>query len=145
MIHKRLVVLLVCVHAGLLSLIVQGSGRQPPATLEEVRRRALQRGLYCGVDTPNGTLTYRLIVSKRPLTFERINNLRFGMPFDPCWNGTVAVSYPARSWAIEYRISEPSRSGRWGTMFLFGDPEVMHTLTGQHVTVRWRPAQWFWQ
>jgi hypothetical protein len=142
MIPRKLTVVLSGIAVCLLSLFIYRGGEQAPDTLAEIQRLALQRGLHCRSATLDGSLGYRLIVSEQPLSFERVNGLRFGMPFDRCWEGTVAVSYPSRSWAIEFRLSEPGRAARWGRLFLFGDPAVIRKLIGQSTAAHWRPARW---
>lgn len=133
MTYKKAPIILLCGSIALLALLFPRHDGRVPDSLAEVVEQAELQGLYWRSDAADGSLQYRLVVSDRPLDFERVNNLRFGMPFDSCWDGIVAISYPSRAWAIEFRLCEPSRSARWGKMFVFGDPAIIERLTGQGV------------
>jgi hypothetical protein len=108
-----------------------------PRTLKEVAQVATELGLYYRSDIADrpfdeGVLT-RLFVSDRPLTFERVNALRF-MPGDQRWNGTVAVTRdPSHSYdpyAALIVEKFPDWVAHWGDFFLFGDPALIRRLAG---------------
>jgi hypothetical protein len=107
-----------------------------PRSLKEVAQIANELGLYYRSDIYarpfDDSVYYRLVVSDRPLTFERVNELRFNRG-EPCWGGTVAVTLDRAHGYDEYFASAaeefPGWVARWGDFFLFGDPALIRRLT----------------
>lgn len=99
-----------------------------PESMQEVIRIADGLGLYWRSDRFDGLVSHRLVVSERPVSCVRANDMRFGAPEHRCWNRTVAVCYPAKGHVMNF---DPVCSAVWGQMMLYGDPEVIHKLTGQ--------------
>jgi hypothetical protein len=103
--------------------------KSPPAgpkSLQEVTQIASSLGLHHRSDIASGELTIRLIVSARPLTFERANSMHFDNPSHPCWQDTVAVSAPWRQYLY---LAHPDHGVVWGDVFIYGDPALIRTLT----------------
>ncbi len=104
-------------------------GGEGPQSLAEVARLAAQRGLHvCSGDRPDGSFHQRLVVSDRPLTWERANSLVFHRPNHPCWVGTVEVCFPLRKFLDNY---DPEQAVLWGQTLLIGDPSIIRQLTGR--------------
>jgi len=100
-----------------------------PQTLGEAARAAAGRGFHVlSGDRRDGTLANRLVVSDRPLSWERANLLRFGDPHHPCWAGTAVVCTPLRGYLNLY---DPDYAAIWGRLFLYGDRGLIRRLTGQ--------------
>jgi hypothetical protein len=93
-------------------------------SLAQVARLAEEMGLYARSDRADGVLGGHLIVSSRPITFERSAELHFGEPTHRCWFGTIKVSVPWESMEIDQWV-------RWKGLLLFGDPEIIQRLTGR--------------
>jgi hypothetical protein len=68
-----------------------------------------------------------LAVSVRPLSWTDANCLCVNKPDHPCWDGTVAV-YGHGHYVANY---DPECSVVWGNMFVYGDRDVIHRLTGK--------------
>jgi hypothetical protein len=98
-------------------------------TLTEVASVARESGLYPRSDREDGTLGWRLIVSDRPISLGHANGLYFGDAKHPRWRGVVAISVP---WLAALELSDPAHFVVWRGLFVFGDPAVIHRLTGMH-------------
>jgi hypothetical protein len=100
---------------------------QPPAprNLAQLVRIADELGLHHRSDIRSGELGDRLVISNRPLTFERANWLRVGIPEHPCWNGTVAVCALGRLYQY---LADPHHGVLWGEVFLYGDPVLIRRI-----------------
>src|SRR5262245_3000921 len=84
---------------------VPGAGPSPdpppaPRTVADVIEAADRLGLYSRSDRADGEVDGRLVLSDRPLTWERTGTLRWGDPDHQCWVGTVAVY--TRPGSLEY-------------------------------------------
>jgi hypothetical protein len=126
--------------AGILLLGLAGLRPRPaprpaagPRTLAEVARIAGRLGLHCRTDRQDGGASCRLVVSDRPLTFDRANYLP-ARPGHSCWRGTVAATLDGRRDYDDYdrtvQDSRPGWSARWGDFYLFGDPALIRKLRG---------------
>jgi hypothetical protein len=82
---------------------------------------------YCGRTYGKAVVDTRLVVSDRPLTFERVAGLRFGDPLHPCWTGVAAVSIPSD--CLELRRSE--QFAFCHGLVVWGDPQIVDRLTTQ--------------
>jgi hypothetical protein len=135
----------VIVVAGALALVVMAGlawrSERPeketpgPRTLTEVAQVAGRLGLYFRSNLLDGRfdgdITWRLVVSDRPINHERANSLLFQTD-DPCWKGTVAVTLDPNHGYDHYFLTQSVPQGwiaRWGTCFLFGDPALVRQLT----------------
>ena len=96
-----------------------------PRTLHQVAQIADRLGLYRRSDVHSGVVNSRIVVSDRPLTWERANALHVGDPDHPCWSGTVAAWTGGR--AFPYLIDN-ERGVLWGDLLLYGDPELIRRL-----------------
>ncbi len=99
-----------------------------PATLQEVAQLARAAGLEHGPDHRSGVVGHRLVVSDRPVTWQRAGLLRMNSPHHPGWAGTVVICCPYRPFLPNF---DPDFSVLWGRMFVYGDPEIIRRLTGQ--------------
>jgi len=117
------VLLLACSYS--LSLVAN-SPLEGPKSLHEVGQIASSLGLHHRSDIASGMVTFRLVVSARPLTFERANGMKIGFPAHPCWQDSVAVCYP---WQKYRHYTDPDHGVVWGDVFLYGDPALIRTLT----------------
>jgi len=132
--RKKLLTSFVAAAGGILLEIIafacglMGGPPAGPQSLREVAQIAADMGLHH--DSPRRSVVddYSLVVSDRPLTWERVNELRFNSPEHPGWRGTVAVCYPADRFMANY---DPEFSIVWGKMFVYGDPHIMRRLTNQ--------------
>jgi hypothetical protein len=100
---------------------------QPPVphTLHQVAQIAGRLGLYHRSDVHSGVVNSRIVVSDRPLTWERANALHVGDPGHPCWSGTVAAWTGGR--AFPYLIDH-EYGVLWGDLLLYGDPVLIRRL-----------------
>ncbi len=96
-----------------------------PRTLDQMARIAEKLGLYHRSDIRSGEVSIRLVISDRPLTFERANSLHMGEPEHACWWGTVAACAGGRDYLY---LSDPDHGVLWGDIFLFGDPVLIRQL-----------------
>ena len=104
------------------------SDRPGPESIQEVIRVVEHMGLYWRSDRVDGIVSDRLVVSERPVTCARANDVRFGAPEHRCWHGTIAVCYPAKQILSNY---DPVCSAVWGQTMLYADPGLIRKLTGQ--------------
>ena len=100
-----------------------------PQSIAEVARIADELGLHHRSDPLSGEVRNRLVISDRPASWERVNNVRFGLPEHPCWRGTVAASTPWRCFA---RYCDPDHGVIWGEVFLYGDPALIRKLVAAY-------------
>lgn len=106
-----------------------GPRQDGPQTLADAGRLAAGQGLYViNGDQRDGSAVRRLVVSERPLNWERANLLRFGNPHHPCWDGTVAVCFPAGEYLEDVDVD---CAAIWGRTLLYGDPGLIDRLTGR--------------
>jgi hypothetical protein len=106
-----------------------------PRTLTEVAKAARELGLYYFSDRPDGRfeggISKRLVLSDRPLNYQRVTSLRFDAGHR-CWDGTVAVTLDPFHGYDDYFDStdgqSPSGVARWGDLFLLGDPALIRRL-----------------
>jgi hypothetical protein len=105
-----------------------GPGRDEPPpgprTLDEVTQVADRLGLHYQSDRADGRTDGRLVLSDRPLTWERAGYLRWEDPGHRCWAGTVAVD--ARAHNLDCPAGE--HAAQWGDVVLFGDPALIGRL-----------------
>lgn len=101
--------------------------RGGPEMLEDAAEIAGAQGLYCASDSVGGFLSTRLVVSETPLSWHRAARTVLD-PKHPSMAGTVAVYYK-RPGMVECNY-DPSCSAVWGELFVFGDPRLIHKLTG---------------
>jgi hypothetical protein len=97
-----------------------------PKSLHEAGQIARTLGLHHRSDILTGEVTFRLIISTEPVTFELANGLHFGDINNPCWQNTVAACVP---WNAYPYLADPANGVVWGEVFLFGDPALIRTLT----------------
>jgi hypothetical protein len=116
----------------------QGSDKVPvnsgPQTLTEVVQAVTDLGLYYCSDRPDGRFdggrSGRLVVSERPVDFNRATLLKFEAGHS-CWDGTVAVTLDPLHAYDGYFLSEreyPGWVARWGEFFVLGDPSLIRRL-----------------
>lgn len=96
-----------------------------PRSLEEVVAVAEQRGLHWRSDRRDGLIANRVLVAEAPLTFEQASLISCASPEQPAGRGTVVVYRHGAS-----ILDMPSSAVLWGGVLLFGDPGVIHRLTG---------------
>jgi hypothetical protein len=97
-----------------------------PRTPADVVQVAGTLGLYCRSDAADGRVDGRLVLSDRPLTWERAAYLRWEDPCHPCWAGTVAVDLHPVGLRDAYPPADQPVA--WGDLLLFGDPAVIRRL-----------------
>jgi hypothetical protein len=103
-----------------------GGAARGPQNLQEVIRVAEGLGLYHRSDRLDGTIVERLVISDRPISYERANTLNNADPNRPAWEGTVTVTIPWRKFAD---FLQPGVTVVWGETFLQGDPTLIRLLT----------------
>lgn len=131
MFRRHLLLIAGCAAAALLLgfcySLSRGRNAPPePKSLDEVAQTATNLGLHHRSDALSGEVQIRLVISTRPLTFERANSLKLGTPNHPCWQNTVAACSP---WHDYLYLVDPDHGVVWGEVFLFGDPALIRTLT----------------
>jgi hypothetical protein len=99
--------------------------RRAPESLDEAIEVADTLGLFYRYDGGGASC---LLVSERglpdPAIGPRMNNASH-----PFWIGTVAIYTGAQSmWQANY---DPTCSLVWGNLFVYGDPDLIKTLTGR--------------
>jgi hypothetical protein len=106
---------------------------QPPESLDDLADIADALGLFHRSDLASGEVTGRLVVSDRPVTFERASQVRIGVPDHPCWHGTVAATEPSNAYVLE---RDTEHQVVWGSVCVYGDPALIRKL----MTARRRPG-----
>jgi hypothetical protein len=97
----------------------------PPQTLEDLARIAHRAGLFHRSDLADGHVAGRLVVSERPVSYERANRLRIGQPEHGCWDGTVAATVPSNAYVYN---EDDQHTAVWGSVLLYGDPALIRRL-----------------
>jgi hypothetical protein len=108
------------------ALLTDGLQR-PPRTIQEAVVIANSKELCCISDEPDGIPHVILVVSETPLTWAEAASLRVNSPKHPGWRGVTKIQ-GSRSVAAENY--DPTCSAVWGSLFVYGDPEVIRKLTG---------------
>jgi hypothetical protein len=100
------------------------AGAEPLISLEEAAERGRDLGLHVSAGNVPGNLDSRVILSEDPVTLEQAAALTIDDPDEPRWIGRVVVFRSGQ-------IVPHERFTRWGTLWLFGDAELIRRLTGQ--------------
>jgi hypothetical protein len=107
--------------------LLTNAARRAPESLAEAVEVAEDLGLYHRYDGPSAGARC-VVVSEMELPHTPGQNQRMNNPSHPFWIGTVAIYGDARMMLINYN---PSCSVVWGTLFVYGDPDLIEKLTGR--------------
>jgi hypothetical protein len=131
--QRHLFVPLVCALAGVavalpltMGALRTDAGRRAPESLAEVAEVAVELGLFYRYDGPAAQCCLIISATEMPTTSPpapRMNN-----PTHPFWFGTVAIYTRASAMLANY---DPACSLVWGTLFVYGDPDLIAKLTGR--------------
>jgi len=107
--------------------LLTDTAARAPESLTETVDVVSELGLYHRFDGPSSG-NWCLIVSERALPDSPEQSPRINNPSHPFWIGTVAI-YRNGQQRMSYNY-DPACSVVWGTLFVYGDPDLIEKLSG---------------